>query len=703
MIRWLLVVLLLAPLPAPRPAHASPQDAENPGRLLNQAQQHLARGEIDAAIDALRRSIDGRPAEGYAWSLLAEALVWGRGHGPEVEASWEALAALRPDDPYRQLHVARARMATHRRDKFTNADTDWVVASLELIEDVLAEASTAEVRYAALIARRDLRYRAGLGVEALADGVAAHEVMPDGLQGRISAVQQASADHDLARFESLCLDVLETDPWAAEVCSMLWTGAWGDDVEPVRERVLARIDGLFDRAVADPVLANELLKFHDRRKDPSGGAKLLIAVRETLPDFKVADNSRWYRGSFIVPPTYRTLFAATNRANNTDDADERLEKLLALAPDATDSHPMVQRWRWRVVEAAQSTEPPQTDTVVRQLRSLVLHDPADARGWMELSRLVDPDEAAQALLRAEDAVLSQGWDPWEKHGGLPFAEAMRRRQHFVASLQLERALLYSDGEDADGAWALALRAAWDSDHTLPGAWELVAHLAASRGDLAFAQEADVEHVAALLHEGEAAPDAASNAIRRFIAARPEVAPGDDDAAWQAILAAASVRLDEEGGAASVSAGRKEQHPFIGEQAPELHVTTLTGAKRALADLLGRVVVVDFWATWCGPCKEAMPELQSAADALTGEPVTFLLVSVDTERSKAAEYWVDTNLSMDGVWSPDGKAAQASWRVKGIPSTFVVDQSGVVRHHHQGYRRGEGREIERQIRALLQAP
>jgi thiol-disulfide isomerase/thioredoxin len=697
--RCLLIALLLLPVLA----QAAPKDAENPGRLLNLAQQHLARGEIDEAIDALERSIDGNPAEGYAWGLLAEALVWGRGHGPEVEASWEALASSRPGDPHSQLRVVRARMATHRRDKFTNADTDWVVASTELIESVLEEASTAEVRYAALIGRRDLRYRAGMGTEALIDGVAAHKASPRGLQGRISAVQRANADHDVARFESVCLDILRTDPWAAEVCSLLWTGKWEDDVEAARERVLARIDDLHDRAVGDPVLANEILKFYDRRKQPAGGAKLLLALRKDIPDFKVADNSRWYRGSFIVPPAYRTLFADTNRANNTDDAAERLGKLLAIAPVEVDPHAMVQRWRWRVVEAAGAMEPPDLQTAGRQLRSLVHHDPADARAWMELSRLMDRDEALHALLRAEDAVLSGGWDPWEKYGGLPFAEAMKRRRHFVADLQLQRAVLYADAGDTDGAWSLALQAAWASDHTLPGTWELVARLADARGEEAFAREADVEHVASLLAQGDAAPEAAADAVQRFISARPELDDADPDAAWQALLAAASVRRDEGGGSSSPTVGRKEQHPYVGKSAPELAVTSLAGAPRTLAELRGQVVVVDFWATWCGPCKKAMPELQSAADTMSDAPVTFLLVSVDTELEKAREYWAGAELSMDAAWSPNGKAAQADWRVKGIPSTFVVDQDGVVRHHHQGYRSGEGRKIEAEIRALLARP
>ena len=702
-LRAIPVLLALLVLVLPAPVRAGPRDAEHPGRLLNLAQQHLARGEIEDAISVLGRSLYADPTEGYTWGLLAEALVWGRGNGPEVEASWQALADLRPQDPHSQLRVVRASMAMHRRDKFTNAESDWVLASFDLIERVLAEAQTAEVRYAALISRRDLRYRAGLGVEALVDGVAAHAVRPAGLQGRISAVQQAAGEHDVARFEALCLDVLGTDPWAAEVCALLWTGEWGDDVEPARERVLARIEALRGRALADPVLANEILKFHDRRKNAKGGASLLVELRKEHPDFDVADNSQWFKGSFVVPTVYRTLYAATNRANVTQDPAERLTQLLAIAPDPEDGHAMVQRWRWRVVLAAQATDPPRSDVATQQLRTLVRHDPADARAWMELSSLSEADAATNALLRAEDAVLAGGWDPWERYGALPFAEAMSGRRHFLAELQLRRARLSANAGDADGARALAIQAAWASDHTLPDAWALVAELAEERGELAFAREADLEHVAALLEDGESSADAAPHALRRFTDGRPDLGGVDDEAAWQALLAAADVRRAEQTGPSSIAAGRREQHPLVDEPAPELLVTTLDGAKRSLADLRGRVVVVDFWATWCGPCKRAIPELQSAAEALAGEPVTFLLVSVDTERDKASAFWATANLSMDGAWSPDGKASQAAWRVKGIPSTFVVGRDGVVRHHHQGYGSGAGARIEGEIRALLASP
>jgi thiol-disulfide isomerase/thioredoxin/tetratricopeptide (TPR) repeat protein len=684
-----------------RPATAGP--GADPGRLLNLAQQQLTRGEIEPAIASLEQVLDARPQEGFAWGLLAEALVWGRAEGAELVASWEAHAAARPDDGFAQLRVVRAHMALHRRDKFTSATTDWVVQSEERIRPYLAARQPKPLQFAAHVVLRDLLYRTGRPSEALAEGVAAWTVDPAPLQGRISRLQWSLQQGDLEGTERACLSILESDPWAVEACGGLFSfDGWSqpaDQVQAARDRVLRQVRGLEARGLEDLVLGNELAKFWDRAGDKAAGAEWLRKLTAVDRGFRLADNTRWWRGTFSVPPEGAKLFADTNRANNTPDPIQRLAQLLAIEPGPADDDgsSMAQRWRWRVTEAALAADPPNRVEARARLERIVAHDASDARAWMVLAEQSGPDEARIALRAAESAVFRADWDPWERYGSLTFPEVQERRAMFVADLRLRRARVEREAGDVAAAWALALDAAWSGPH-LPEAWALVAELAAASGRSDYARDADISWLAGLISQGEE-PDAAEaeDAIARYRDAHPEAT--DTAAAWVGLLAAARSRAnvlqtDE------VGPPPTEVHPLVGEAAPPLTALDLTGGERSLDELRGRVVVVDFWATWCAPCKRALPELQAAADGLADQPVTFLLVSVDAELETARRFLAESSYGMDPVWAPDGKEAQGDWVVKGIPSTFVVDREGIVRFHHQGYERGGGERISSEVRDLL---
>ena len=239
--RSALVALALLLLPSSA-ATAPPQ---SPGRLLNQAQQQLAIGAIDEALVSLQTAISLRPQESFAWGLLAEALIWGKAEGDETVAAWEALAARHPDDGHRVVRVVRARMAAHRRDRFTHATTDWVATSEAQLAELTVSNQPVEVRYAALITLRDLLNRSGRPAEGTARGVEAWTLDPAPLQGRISRLLMSVQQGDLTTTTEVCLDILRTDPWAAEACSGLFSrDRWPqspDEVVQARMQVLARI------------------------------------------------------------------------------------------------------------------------------------------------------------------------------------------------------------------------------------------------------------------------------------------------------------------------------------------------------------------------------------------------------------------------------------------------------------------------------
>ena len=190
----------------------------------------------------------------------------------------------------------------------------------------------------------------------------------------------------------------------------------------------------------------------------------------------------------------------------------------------------------------------------------------------------------------------------------------------------------------------------------------------------------------------------ASVLPRFERLFPMVGAVGADPAAAFAAAAISRRL-------ALEAGPKPErgtHPFVGSPAPSLELTDLDGDAISLADLRGRVVVIDFWATWCGPCIKEMPELQATMDRLEGLPVTLLALSVDETVDPVAPVIAARGFDFDVAWIGPSGTKQA-WMVKGIPSLFVVGPDGLVRNHHQGFRTGVGETVEAEIRALLAQP
>ncbi|MFT3770515.1 MAG: TlpA disulfide reductase family protein [Minicystis sp.] len=142
-----------------------------------------------------------------------------------------------------------------------------------------------------------------------------------------------------------------------------------------------------------------------------------------------------------------------------------------------------------------------------------------------------------------------------------------------------------------------------------------------------------------------------------------------------------------------------QHPFIGKAAPEITVEPLGGeGPKTLAEALGKVVIVDFWASWCGPCKEALPIYRTIADKFPDE-VAVIAIDTDEPGSKTkAELLAfarESHTKFSIVWDKDGSVL-ATYRVSGLPTTFILDRSGTVRHVHRGYRAGDAQILTREV-------
>ena len=145
----------------------------------------------------------------------------------------------------------------------------------------------------------------------------------------------------------------------------------------------------------------------------------------------------------------------------------------------------------------------------------------------------------------------------------------------------------------------------------------------------------------------------------------------------------------------------------GTSAPDFVAKGKDGAAIKLSDLKGKVVVLDFWASWCGPCMASMPHTQSVADKLQKEglPVVFLAVD-DGEPSDGFNSWITktgpTYPALTFAYSPqEAHVSTKLYNVTGIPTQYVIDARGAIRASFVGYG-GPTDDLERAVRAALKA-
>jgi thiol-disulfide isomerase/thioredoxin len=120
----------------------------------------------------------------------------------------------------------------------------------------------------------------------------------------------------------------------------------------------------------------------------------------------------------------------------------------------------------------------------------------------------------------------------------------------------------------------------------------------------------------------------------------------------------------------------------GAPAPQIALPVVGGGTSDLKTERGRVVLVNFWATWCEPCKSEMPALQQLADELQSHP--FRLYSVDLQEDAAEIQAFETQygLKLFAVMDEDGEATRA-YGVRALPSTFLIDQQGILKLQRLG--------------------
>ena len=119
----------------------------------------------------------------------------------------------------------------------------------------------------------------------------------------------------------------------------------------------------------------------------------------------------------------------------------------------------------------------------------------------------------------------------------------------------------------------------------------------------------------------------------------------------------------------------------------------------LSQFRGKVVVVDFWASWCKPCRQSIPWLNELRARYGSQGLVILGVNVDANRADAEKFQRDTPIRFEVLYDPQGKMAE-QFGLQGMPTTFVFDREGKLIHTLVGYREARRTEHETQILNLL---
>jgi peroxiredoxin len=137
----------------------------------------------------------------------------------------------------------------------------------------------------------------------------------------------------------------------------------------------------------------------------------------------------------------------------------------------------------------------------------------------------------------------------------------------------------------------------------------------------------------------------------------------------------------------------------GQSAPEIALKDMSGKAVKLSDLKGKVVLVDFWASWCGPCRESFPALEKLSKSYKDKGFVVLGINIDNDVAAAQKFLKEVPVSFS-VANDAGKQVAKSYAPPTMPSSYLIDKSGKVHAVHAGFKASDAAKLEAEIKKLL---
>lgn len=146
-------------------------------------------------------------------------------------------------------------------------------------------------------------------------------------------------------------------------------------------------------------------------------------------------------------------------------------------------------------------------------------------------------------------------------------------------------------------------------------------------------------------------------------------------------------------------GGGASHPLQRHPAPDVEVQTRAGGAWHPSNANGKVLVIDFWATWCGPCRDSFPRLDAVYKKHVDKGLEVMAIAEDQDPNKIPPFVRATGVTFPIALDPEGTAA-STFDVATMPSEFVIDRHGVVRFVHSGYHPDDMDALEKEVSQLL---